>query len=1847
MLASIADIGDVVTDRVMLSNNVFEANLATISNGLYIQGSPITTVTNNTFKHNTVPFLVHNSWINSVDTVLGEFFAPGQTWDLDFYENGVIDNFTEASPLFTKQGAYLLVDGCTFQNNSQGTKSMSGLYFGTSMTLDSMIGTDSITVKDSQFLDNTGLDKSWLENTPILTNSDASDDATAEHINRHKNMFHYGLDDAYKGSQQPLITMSIWNFMQGITHSDKTWSISDVTQCNKFWRHSNNLTKKEAQMDVLIQGSTFADNSFLFTEFNAQIMDATESEFVKNRLTSIFHFTTFEESQGSAIVTDLYTTDDNEKSPENMNLFHSATFVMRDSRFVNNHVLDGRSMFDIDYWKSFSVEGTTENTTVFENNVISNLILQVLPIELQTRSQVVPKFFKFGKQGDCPFKVQNGITMTFNNLLFTDNTGQIIILDDKLWNYQAQSCWMPQGSFAADFTNIKIINHQAENPIIQVSAITSLVLDNINLENITISDSAISLTCQSQGDKTISYDIGAITVDSGRVLNGGSGCFRLLASNIDFSSTKNTYNFNGPWICQNMIWDLTNVTNSTSVMSAGFSFSENFLVPSTLVWKVINTTVILPEDSLAGKGVFAVCVYASKPSKFDNLNCEGTQIQDPSPLKTEQPVYLVYFEDSAQYKDVDIVFSDWSVKDNQCIYPVGVSLTRALLVNSTFQNNTSSKQSSALFIQSSTDFKIKDVTFTNNAAYVGTLLTEESTLRLSNVTFSNNTAEAEAGCIKSVLADITISGCTFSGNTAAESSVIMVEFATLFSIEGNTVFENNNATTSNTINLFQSTVTIKDTTFSNNDAQSRSRNIFMLDCSATIRNVTFKQDTLTLITRQIEGGYINTVDSSLIVEQSKFIKSSAVRGAAIKYASAEELNLTISDSEFERNYARDEGGSLHISAPAQVRITDSRFLSLVTTSKHEGAYIYANEGATLKVENTAFEPSESTSEDYAGSFIRSIFTNMSFENCSLTNINPNAGASLQGMNLELVSLILNNVSMKGFTSIGTGGALNLIGADTDVETPTLQITNSIFESNAADYAGGAIYVSKAYSVDVESTQFLNNSVTERSPIKSVELDRNSTTYKRGGAIFFDSILSSSSLSIKAGTEFENNTATYGGALAYSGRQFDLDNTVYVAHTSGTSKGNTARGRHGDFIAGYLVKFQEAPLSDESLVIWKSKAEDEDYLSRLLEESGSTIETPTKFSSGDLLDPPIAFQGFDDYDQLVKSDSSTLMQVLSKTGVDCGTTLFGVYTRFRADQGLWIIYPLQLFVTPGLQSCLAFEALIEPLSNLGRENIGSAKDLNIPYTLESKYCLTGEILTDTNACMTCEEDTFVLTNTSRKCEECTKDEEDSDVTAAFCKGGDIYGPRPNYWRLSRNDAKMVTCKNTEACKGMIREEGTETENWICDEPLNSTYCYTGWCDTNYRGNLCGDCRDGFGYQNQQTLTCVPCSNNAIYYVFAVLIFIGAIIYIVFLVRSSLKDVKDDAVEQFGEEQEHLNRKSIENTKEHTGWKKSSTYDTTKDEKKVSVKEGRNVDIIDSDQDDHKSSSSKRQEPDKEKESKDQSKGASDTAKKEKTKDLSEEEEKKDSSHEKSKLDDPDIEHQLAAGENDNNAEEEDELDAAAINMKILTDYFQLVAIVSMYDFPWPNIIDNSLSATESVSQGTAEIFTLDCLLRYGVFERMGFSGFFAQLLVISLAPFAMLVVVYLIWLMIFFVKHRKRMGQYKRKFASNYVCTIVVIMYVLHPPILQLSLESFICTSLGDDENGAQYLERDLQVQCWQSEHTTYALALGLPAFLIWGLGMPIAATLFLRKNKAKLNSINMKAKYSFLYEGYVPKSYYW
>ena len=98
------------------------------------------------------------------------------------------------------------------------------------------------------------------------------------------------------------------------------------------------------------------------------------------------------------------------------------------------------------------------------------------------------------------------------------------------------------------------------------------------------------------------------------------------------------------------------------------------------------------------------------------------------------------------------------------------------------------------------------------------------------------------------------------------------------------------------------------------------------------------------------------------------------------------------------------------------------------------------------------------------------------------------------------------------------------------------------------------------------------------------------------------------------------------------------------------------------------------------------------------------------------------------------------------------------------------------------------------------------------------------------------------------------------------------------------------------------------------------------------------------------------------------------------------------------------------------------------------------------------------------------------------------------------------------------------------------------------------------------------------------------------------------------------------------------------MFLFQPEILRYTLSAFSCQEIDTNE---YWLVENLDIRCWDGDHSFYTLNVALPGLIAWGLLAPGFVLIFILKNRKFLLEKAMKIRFGFLLMGYKPHLYYW
>ena len=190
------------------------------------------------------------------------------------------------------------------------------------------------------------------------------------------------------------------------------------------------------------------------------------------------------------------------------------------------------------------------------------------------------------------------------------------------------------------------------------------------------------------------------------------------------------------------------------------------------------------------------------------------------------------------------------------------------------------------------------------------------------------------------------------------------------------------------------------------------------------------------------------------------------------------------------------------------------------------------------------------------------------------------------------------------------------------------------------------------------------------------------------------------------------------------------------------------------------------------------------------------------------------------------------------------------------------------------------------------------------------------------------------------------------------------------------------------------------------------------------------------------------------------------------------------------------------------------------------------------------------------------------------------------------------------------------------------------------------------------------------LDFGCLRGQPRDDFVGETLIYALFPVVLITVVFVVAA----VKNGGRSGGWKlTKATTSYLG--VLVLFFMQPYLVKRFALVFSCVKLGSSSTDL-YLSEDFAVQCWVSgRHWVYIVLLGLPLFLVYVLGVPLAVYLILSRPDSKLkiaqisdwlNSYlspssarpegssdtsvkfrDFQKNYGFLFVGYKPQYYYW
>ncbi len=405
------------------------------------------------------------------------------------------------------------------------------------------------------------------------------------------------------------------------------------------------------------------------------------------------------------------------------------------------------------------------------------------------------------------------------------------------------------------------------------------------------------------------------------------------------------------------------------------------------------------------------------------------------------------------------------------------------LTDATFSGNTASSYGGGMYNRQSSP-TLTNIIFSDNSAYSGGgMYNFDSNLKLENATIYHNTAQGLGGGINTMRGNFTLSHVTFSDNTCSigigggmYNNFFGATIITASTFSDVTFSGNSAGAQAGGLNNEGFYGTMTDVTFSGNSAGDDGGGMFCSSCQGVLEDITFSGNS----TDEEGGGIAITggIDKTLTLTNMSFTDNSA------KYGGGMAINFytkpTLEDITFSGNTAIEGGGGIYIRDNAKPTLTDITFSDNTAENSGGGMYCFAESSPTLtnvsfsnnraynmgggvyseQCSSTLTDVSFVQNEAISGGGMFNSANNPTLKNIAFSGNHAYFGGGIYNAAASIP--VLTNVSFSGNNAVDGAGMYNI-----DSSNPTL--TNVVFSGNDASYYGGGVY-------NKQSSPAINNTI---------------------------------------------------------------------------------------------------------------------------------------------------------------------------------------------------------------------------------------------------------------------------------------------------------------------------------------------------------------------------------------------------------------------------------------------------------------------------------------------------------------------------------------------------------------------------------------------------------------------------------------------------------------------------------------------------------------------------------------------------------------------------------------------------
>ena len=182
--------------------------------------------------------------------------------------------------------------------------------------------------------------------------------------------------------------------------------------------------------------------------------------------------------------------------------------------------------------------------------------------------------------------------------------------------------------------------------------------------------------------------------------------------------------------------------------------------------------------------------------------------------------------------------------------------------------------------------------------------------------------------------------------------------------------------------------------------------------------------------------------------------------------------------------------------------------------------------------------------------------------------------------------------------------------------------------------------------------------------------------------------------------------------------------------------------------------------------------------------------------------------------------------------------------------------------------------------------------------------------------------------------------------------------------------------------------------------------------------------------------------------------------------------------------------------------------------------------------------------------------------------------------------------------------------------ILLNYMQMLFLLTTFPIEWPEIFSVIFQVGGAITSLGQHVVNLKCLMSTWSDAEV----FYLQAIAWSLIPIALCLAIGLFWLGAFIFTRYNSHGCFYRCRVHHAIqkwhVASVAVLYLLYPTLCASAFSLFSCRTVCDDHS--LFLRADLDEKCYVSgeRHQMMAFGLGLPMLLLYVVGMPMMAYVF-------------------------------